>query len=252
MADVHRALAPLRDQLVDHEVYARLTNAAALRVFLQHHVFAVWDFMSLVKHLQRELTCVSLPWRPPAHTEGARLINEIVLAEETDERPAGGYASHLELYLEAMDDLHASRGPLARLFARLDRGMTWTDALNDAEVPLPAAQFVATTLRTCESRSIEEVAAFFVFGREDVIPDMFRRIVVQIGEAESVRIERFLYYLDRHITIDGDQHGPASERLLAALCGDDETRWQRAAVAGREALEARIQLWNGIRDALGS
>src|SRR6478735_771827 len=95
-------LDPLRKKLLDHPVYARIADVDAVRTFMEHHVFAVWDFMSLLKALQQRLTCVTVPWTPQGHRLSRRLINEIVLEEESDEDTRGGYISHFELYRAAM------------------------------------------------------------------------------------------------------------------------------------------------------
>jgi hypothetical protein len=78
-------IAEARTEVVTHPIYARLQDLPAVRTFLEHHVFAVWDFMSLLKSLQRNLTCVEVPWVPTGPTGSRRLINDIVLVEESDE-----------------------------------------------------------------------------------------------------------------------------------------------------------------------
>src|SRR6266571_1344027 len=101
-------LNTLRAQLLDHPVYAEVASVADLRRFMEDHVFAVWDFMSLLKRLQQDMTCIKVPWFPAANTKAARLINDIVIGEETDIGPDGSYISHLALYLRAMQDIGAS------------------------------------------------------------------------------------------------------------------------------------------------
>ena len=107
-------LAPLRKRLASHPIYAAIQSEQQLRLFMESHVFAVWDFMSLLKALQRSLTCVDVPWVPSRHAASRRFINEIVLGEESDEyqhRPL----SHFEIYLEAMQALDADTAPINAL-----------------------------------------------------------------------------------------------------------------------------------------
>ena len=74
-----------RDRVIGHPLYSALHDNRAINIFMEHHVFAVWDFMSLLKSLQRNLTCVEVPWVPTGPTGSRRLINDIVLVEESDE-----------------------------------------------------------------------------------------------------------------------------------------------------------------------
>jgi hypothetical protein len=93
-------ITPLRSQLIGHPLYAKIKTIDHLNVFMEHHVFAVWDFMSLLKSLQRNLTCVNLPWVPVGNPQTRYLINEIVLGEESDVDEQGLRTSHFELYLD--------------------------------------------------------------------------------------------------------------------------------------------------------
>src|SRR6201997_1705177 len=100
-------LGSLRAALLDHPVYAEVTSVEDLRRFMQDHVFAVWDFMSLLKRLQQDCTCTNVPWFPAENAKAARLINDIVIGEETDVDPDGSYISHLDLYRRAMAEIGA-------------------------------------------------------------------------------------------------------------------------------------------------
>ena len=58
---IEARIASLRDRLSTHPIYSSISKPQHLRLFMESHVFAVWDFMSLLKALQRSLTCVDLP-----------------------------------------------------------------------------------------------------------------------------------------------------------------------------------------------
>ena len=240
------SVRPLRQRLIDHPIYAAIDSPAALRCFMEHHVFAVWDFMTLLKSLQRHLTCVTVPWTPTPHPEARRLINEIVLAEESDEDGNGSYASHFESYLEAMRQAGADVGPIQGFVERIRAGKSVPAALESAEVPPAAREFVARTWGFVEADSLPALVAAFTVGREDLIPDLFRGLVEQATASDPVGFQTFIRYLDRHVHLDGDEHGPMALNLLQSICGADSSRWDEARNAATGALQARLNLWEGM------
>jgi len=241
-------IAPLRKRLASHPLYARIQTAEQLRVFMESHVFAVWDFMSLLKTLQSRLTCVTVPWQPTKWPESRRFINEIVLGEESDVYQ-GRAISHFELYLEAMRESGADTQPILGLLDQLAAGSGDFDLVL-ADAPAPARRFVDSTFALIREGRIHAMAAAFTFGREDVIPDMFRSLVRDLNRELGGQFAKFQWYLERHIEVDGEDHGPLALRMLADLCGDDEKLWHEAGRAAEVALEARLALWDGILERL--
>jgi hypothetical protein len=243
------AVAPERERLLAHPVYRAVADPQALRTFMETHVFAVWDFMSLLKALQRRLTCVDLPWTPPRSRTAARLINAIVLGEESDEVAPGVTMSHFELYSDAMREAGADVAPLARFVAAIQKGAHVEAALQAIGVHPHVRRFVTGTMATAMHGDVEAVAASFLVGREDLVPEMFRRL---LGTVEHTRNATSLrLYLARHIEVDEGEHGPLARRLLCELCGADEARWRKATDAARAAILARIALWDGVAAGLG-
>jgi hypothetical protein len=240
---------PLQQRLAKHPLYASIASTEDLHTFMQSHVFAVWDFMSLLKALQRGLTCVDVPWLPSSQPEARRLINEIVLGEESD-LYQGRAASHFELYLAAMRECGASTLAIEALLEELQTGASVENALLSASVPEGARNFVQQTFALIQKGQLHATAAAFTFGREDLIPDMFRGFVRELDQQMSGRLELFVWYLERHIEVDGEEHGPMALRMVAELCGDDPQRWQEAGDAAEQALLARLALWDGILQAL--
>lgn len=242
------SLKRLRERINNHPLYAAVQSQQALGIFAARHVFAVWDFMSLLKRLQQELTCVTVPWTAPANPAAARLINEIVLGEESDET-ATGFLSHYELYRRAMDEIGAPTVWIDDFLRRLKGGEPVSTALSNCGAPETVVQFVETTFSIITEGSIHENAAAFTLSREDLVPDMFGRVTRECAMFRG-DYPHFFYYLDRHIEIDSGSHGPLAQRLLADLCGDDAERWQQAESAACRALTARLHLWDGILEAI--
>jgi hypothetical protein len=169
-------LKPLYAQLANHRLYATFQTIEDLRIFMEAHVFAVWDFMSLLKALQRGLTCVDVPWVPSRFPASRRLVNEIVLGEESDTYEGVG-TSHFELYCRAMQECGASLDAINRLLLELSCGTGWEQALLKSDGPASAQTFVRNTFEYIEEGKLHVIAAAFTFGREDLIPDMFRGFI---------------------------------------------------------------------------
>ena len=251
MALLRAKIAPIRNLVDDHPLYGSICTMEGLHTFLESHVFAVWDFMSLLKALQQVFTCVTIPWLPSRWSECRRLINEIVLGEESDEF-GSVHVSHFELYLLAMREAGAKTDRVESFLDELHNGNNVRCALLAAGVPDEAARFVESTFLTIRESEPHVIAAAFTFGREDLIPDMFRSIVSDLNHAFPGRLGTLMYYLERHIDVDGDTHGPMALRMISDLCADDEQRWSEAAQAAIHALEARLVLWTAVHDRITS
>ncbi len=244
------ALAPLRERLLNHEIYHRLRTLDDLRTFMRFHVFAVWDFMSLLKALQRELTCVRVPWVPRGHRRLRRLINEIVLAEESDVGVDGAFISHFEMYHHAMRECGADTAAIDDLIYGVCSGAELSEALSRPEIPVPARVFVANTWRTIDSGDLTAVASAFTFGREDLIPCMFRRLLADLVREFPDQLRTYQRYLQRHIGLDDDQHGPLALEMINVLCHDSPQQWRIAEESAMRSLESRLKLWDGVLEAL--
>jgi Protein of unknown function (DUF3050) len=245
-------LCSLRAALLDHPIYTHVSSVADLKRFMEDHVFAVWDFMSLLKRLQQDMTCVTVPWFPADNTKAARLINDIVIGEETDVGPDGSYVSHLDLYLRAMEDIGAGTRQFDRFRSLVLIGVPVEIALTRIGAPPHVQSFVAHTMALANTGSTEEVLAAFFYGREDIIPEMFRRLHNTLYGAtdNNDRLRHFIYYVDRHIELDGDSHGPKGRELLDDLVANAPHRGQRALCAACTSIKARIGLWNGTLNKL--
>lgn len=238
-------LVPLRRQLASHPLYPAIRTLDHVRLFMESHVFAVWDFMSLLKALQRALTCVDLPWVPTPLPVSRRFINEIVLGEESDEYE-GRPISHFEIYIEAMEKVKADTSAIRHVVKRAPQSINGLSGVILEGVPPVAKEFVETTFRVIREGSTAAQAAAFAFGREDAIPAMFRSLVSHLNNEIGGDLDQFVWYLERHIEVDGEDHGPLSLKMVADLCGDDPDLWEEASQAAEEALRARLTLWDGV------
>ena len=241
----HPDIESLREQLINHDLYTSMKTGDDLRRFMETHVFAVWDFMSLLKALQRNLTCVDLPWMPKGDPEIRQLINEIVLGEESDIDADGVIMSHFEMYLLAMQEINCDLSPIRSFMALIQSGMPINQALIESNAPKGAQHFVNHTFSIIDSGAIHSIAGVFTYGREDLIPGMFLSIIDALHKEGTFSAPRLKYYVQRHIDVDGDHHSHLAIRMVELLCDNDKKK-EEAHTAVIEALQARIALWKSI------
>lgn len=239
-------IEPLRQQLIGHDLYKNIRTIEDLHVFMEHHVFAVWDFMSLLKSLQQTLTCTDVPWLPVGSANTRYLINEIVLGEESDVDAQGSRISHFELYKQAMRQAGCIDNGINNLLAELKGGKNIDEALIIADIPPAARKFVQHTFDVIDTRKDYLCAAVFTFGREDLIPGMFIGLVEEISRQLPGKVDTLLYYLERHIQVDGEHHSQLAYQMTAELCGEDDAKWIQCAAIVKESLSERIGFWDGI------
>ena len=240
------AVEPLSEELESHKVFTNLNTLDELRIFMEHHVFAVWDFMSLLKKLQEIYVPHGSPWIPNSNGNVVRFINEIVMEEESDQSYGSDgekYSSHFEIYLQAMKEVGASTNLIGDFLSsvRLDG----IEKALSKDIPEPSREFMKYTFSLIERGKGHEIAASFAIGRESIVPVMFKRILEQTNiSAEQAPV--FHYYLERHAHLDGEHHGPMALRLLDDLCANDEQREKEVISEVQASLGARITLWDGV------
>lgn len=243
-------LAPSIEKLSAHPLYAQIRSLDELRFFTQRHVFAVFDFMSLAKALQNEFAPSHGIWLPTQSNALTRFINEIILCEESDELPNGETLSHFEMYCRGMEEIGSS-SDLVMEFVQMIRVYGLDRALEMDNIPVSASTFMNSTFDLLRKGKIHEIAASFCFGREKCIPVMFDSLLKSMGiSTEDAPI--FHYYLERHIEVDGDSHGPLALRMIEHLCGNDQQKWREAFMAAQSALESRIAFWDQVSVEMSS
>lgn len=242
-----------KQKLEQHPIYGSISNLQDLRCFMEHHVYSVWDFMSLIKYLQSKVAPDEYPWVPVGDGNVRRFINELVLEEETDQALPGAdnnerFASHFELYCEAMKEIGGNPDTVLDFIQNIkSKGID--AALRTTSIPEASRTFTRTTFDFIESEKPHVVAAALALGREHIIPCMFRSFLqkLEISEHEA---PAFHYYLNRHIHLDEDFHAPLSLRLLNELCEGDQTKQEEAINAAKTAVSSRLKFWDQVLEAI--
>lgn len=248
---IQNAIQPQKNQLLNHSLYSNIKTIDDLRVFQECHVFAVWDFMSLLKALQSKLTCTTTPWLPTGNPETRYLINEIVLAEETDLSFDGERLSHFEMYIEAMQASGSSTLQIESFLNHVIETKNIFVSIKKSELHPNIKAFLDFTFRIIEEGKPHEIAAAFTFGREDLIPEMFTAILKNFqSNFPETDLSKLIYYFERHIELDGDEHGPMAMQMINELCGNNETKWREVEEVSILALEKRIALWDAIEEKI--
>ena len=242
-------LSDLRNTLKSHDLYKSLHSLEDVKIFMENHIFAVWDFMSLLKSLQNQLTCTSVPWIPTKNPVLTQFINEIVLGEESDFNELDEPKSHFEMYLEAMDQINAEKTDIEFLIKNIKSGKNTEHSIELLNIHDAVKNFVQYSFEIIRTKQIHKIASAFTYGREDIIPDMFIAIINEV-DPDNTKYPKLKYYFDRHIEIDGDLHGPLSHKMLIELCGDDQKKWDEVYIVGKTSLENRVRLWDAVLDQI--
>jgi hypothetical protein len=248
--NLKKAIEPLRQEIINHKVYSAIKDLNDLKVFMQYHVYAVWDFMSLLKTLQKNLTCTTVPWFPRGSADTRYLINEIVVGEESDLDLNGVRKSHFEIYLDAMNQCGADTSQIGTFIESLKNKGDFNSAFVSSKTPEEAKAFVDFTFKIIGSGKDYLQSAIFTFGREDLIPGMFVSLINEMHKNFPNDISIFKYYIERHIEVDGGHHSHLALQMTENLCKDNDQFWREAEEAVMQSLKMRIELWNGVYKTL--
>jgi hypothetical protein len=248
---VNNTIQSQKEALLQHSLYSKVKTIEDLQCFLSNHVYAVWDFMSLLKALQSKLTCTTTPWFATSNPQTRYLINEIVLAEESDLSMDGRRQSHYEMYIEAMKDCGADTSNIENFIAEVNSLQNIFVAIKISNLHPKIKAFLDFTFRVIEEGKPHEIAAAFTFGREDLIPNMFTVILKNFqANFPDTDLSKLIYYFERHIALDADEHGPMAMEMITELCGDNAQKWAEVTAVSQLALERRIGLWDAIEESL--
>ncbi|MCF6129235.1 DUF3050 domain-containing protein [Flavobacterium sp. AS60] len=240
-----------KDILLQHPLYEKVKTLDDLHQFLEGHVYAVWDFMSLLKALQSKLTCTTTPWFASQNPDTRYLINEIVLAEESDLTLDGKRLSHFEMYVDAMKDCGAQTIQLETFLQKVIETNNIFVAIKQSDLHPKTKAFLDFTFRVIEEGKTHKIAAAFTFGREDLIPNMFTEILKSFQQNfPETDLSKLIYYFERHIELDADEHGPMAMQMITELCQEDEHKWKDVEEVSILALEKRIGLWDAIEEKI--
>ena len=230
ISSINSIIQPQKELLLQHSLYEKVTTIADLNCFLENHIYAVWDFMSLLKALQAKLTCTTTPWFATENPEIRYLINEIVLAEETDLSMDGRRQSHFEMYIEAMESCGANTSGIEEFLSRLNSLHNIYVAIKKSNLHPNIKAFLDFTFSVIDEGKSHKIAAAFTFGREDLIPSMFTVILKNFqANFPETNLSKLIYYFERHIQLDADEHGPMAMQMITELCGTDAQKWNEVA-----------------------
>lgn len=121
---IEEKMSQLQSDIIEmkhHQVFNEIKTINDLRIFMEWHIFTVWDFRPLIQSLKNDFTGTTLSLMPTKNTKFARLINEIALGEESDETSDGSPASHLQIYLSAMHEVNTSTSTINDFIYHLKR-----------------------------------------------------------------------------------------------------------------------------------
>jgi pyrroloquinoline quinone (PQQ) biosynthesis protein C len=147
-----------------------------------------------------------------------------------------------------MAEIGANTEPITKFLQSVEKdGIDF--ALVDSWIPEPSEKFMRNTFDIIQRGKVHEIAAAFTYGRETVIPAMFRRLANQLN-INAVEAPRFNYYLERHVEVDKDDHGPFALKLMEELCENHPLKIVEAENTAVKSIQARIEFWSQVENAI--
>lgn len=240
-------IQPLIDQIIHHPLFPAITTLEMLARFSEYHVYAVWDFIVLLKSLQDKLAPIQPLWLPPSNYLGCHLVNSMVTEEESDALPDGRYLSHFDLYIEAMQQSGADISAVLQFLADIRKYLPFEQILKQDYIPAAAKQFIHDTFSLLH-KPVHITAASFAYAREAITSGMFTPILQQLQHTPQAC--RFAEYFQRHIDLDGGKHSDQAKLLVGSLCGSDPQKWQEATDTAIFSLNSRLRFLTQIAEQL--
>jgi hypothetical protein len=247
---LNQQVTDFKNRLQQHPAFNNIQSLDELRKFTVYHIFLVWDYMSLLKSLQTQLTCTQTPWKPVQSPYIRYLVNSLVLKEESDLGADGEYASHYEMYRNAMQAMKADTGLMDNLMAHIETDMPVIKAIELSNIPGPVKDFLEYTFWVVQKTSLHEQAAVLCYGREGFGHQLIYQRAVALQQNHAEELNPFLYYLRHKNEINEKYHSQLSAILLEQLCGTDEKKWHEATQAANQSLRNRIRLFDYIHEKI--
>ena len=235
-------------QVLDqHRIYEMMSSRSTLIHFMERHVICVWGYHRLLHSLQKDIIALSQPLNSDPYKEVIRLIHQIVLDEEVDQMGDGRITSHLELYLDAMEDIGCNLSPILTMFDLLENGIPAKKAIRSSGFPREAVTY-GNFLIQAISRPLHERATVLFYEGEPFIPDAFLSKLESLSS--FLEVDGFLDYMERHIEGLKKPGFSAAGRLVEVLCNSNIEMNDAAENIAEIVLRKRIDLWDAIADGL--
>ena len=149
------------------------------------------------------------------------------------------------MYLDAMDQIGAEKEDIEIFIIDIKSGKKINPTIHGLSIDHAVKDFLQFSFEIINTEKSHQIASAFTYGREDIIPDMFISILKEL-DPENNRYSKLKYYLDRHIEIDGNLHGPLAQKMLVELCNDNQNKWDEVYTVAKNCLQYRIKLWDSI------
>jgi hypothetical protein len=116
-------------------------------------------------------------------------------------------------------------------------------------IPEPSRRFMQSTRSLIESGQPHHLAAAFCYGRELLVPDLFRALLDQV-HLHQLHAPTLSWYFERHISLDGDNHGPLAEQMVAELCEGRLGTLSEVDAVRKRVIRERDAFWESIAAVL--